>query len=306
VKTQPKTGVPKTGAPKTGVIGLGAMGGPMARRLADAGLLAAAWNRTPERARRQFPDSPLLADSPAAVARRCELILLSLSRDQDVLAVLDALAPALRPDAIVADTSTVGPETARAAAARLRERRAHFLDCPVSGGVEGARNGALIMMAGGDPRPLERARPALSVVAAQVLHMGETGAGQATKAVNQLMAAGINQAVSEALAFGQRLGLDMERALQALAGGAAGNWFLEHRGRGMLAGSYPPGFRVALHGKDLEIAQALAAGLGFRLPVAEATLRDYRELIRQGRGDEDISALFRLKRSLCRGGAQES
>lgn len=281
---------------KTGFIGLGAMGGPMARNLERAGWLTAAWNRTPERAREWIEDTGRIAASPREVAQRCELIVLSVSRDRDVLEMVETLAPALQAGAIVADTSTVGSRTAVQAADTLARRDAHFLDCPVSGGVEGARNATLVMMAGGAQEALERARPALSAIAANVVHIGPTGSGQAAKAVNQLMAAGINQAVTEALAFGETLGLDMQRVVETIAQGAAGNWFLGHRGKSMLQGRYAPGFKVALHQKDLEIVRVMAAEHGIALPLAEATRKDYARLMAEGHGDEDISALFRLKR----------
>jgi 3-hydroxyisobutyrate dehydrogenase len=163
----------------------------------------------------------------------------------------------------------------------------------VSGGAEGARNATLAMMVGGSAEALERARPVLSKVAANIVHMGPTGSGQATKAVNQIMAAGINQAVTEALAFGAAMGLDMDKVIDVVGSGAAANWFLDHRGRTMVAGSFKPGFKVALHHKDLDIIREMARDVP--LSVVESTLRDYAQLLREGHGEEDISALYRLK-----------
>ena len=139
----------------------------------------------------------------------------------------------MKPGSIVVDLSTVSSETAKNAAAMLLNKEVDFLDAPVSGGVEGAKNGTLAMMVGGSTKALEKVRPVIEVIAKRIIHMGETGSGQATKAVNQIMCAGINQAVTEALAFGQALGLEMEKVIDVISGGAAGNWFLDHRGSTM-------------------------------------------------------------------------
>lgn len=287
-----------------GVIGLGAMGAPMARRLAQAGLLRGVWNRTPARAQAVAADTGVAAaESPAALARLCRLLLISVSADADVEQVIEWILPGAHAGLVVVDTSTVAPATARRVAARLAEHGARFLDAPVSGGVEGARDGRLVMMVGGDAAVLESVRPALAALSARVVPMGAVGNGQAAKAVNQLMAAGINQAVSEALAFGAALHLPMDRLIEALGQGAAGNWFLAHRGATMLAGRFAPGFRVALHHKDLKLCQALARELGVSLPMIEMTLVHYQRLIDAGFGDEDISALYRHKQTLFSGGA---
>jgi len=139
-----------------------------------------------------------------------------------------------------------------------------------------------------------------------VTHMGPVGAGQATKAVNQIMAAGINQAVTEALAFGQAMGLDMRKVIDVVGGGAAGNWFLSHRGPTMVEDVFKPGFKVALHHKDLSICKRMAAGLNVALPVVEMTLVHYQRLMQAGYGEEDISALYRLKREMFAKGSKES
>jgi 3-hydroxyisobutyrate dehydrogenase len=140
--------------------------------------------------------------------------------------------------------------------------------------------------------------PVLESISRKVVHMGAVGSGQATKAVNQIMCAGINQAVTEALAFGQHQGLDMDKAVDVVSSGAAGNWFVEHRGRSMTRGMFDPGFRVALHHKDLKICQAMLASDDVQLPMVETTLVDYERLMADGHGDEDISALYRVKRPL--------
>ena len=202
---------------------------------------------------------------------------------------------------IVVDTSTVSSNTAKFAAEKLGKTGVAFLDCPVSGGVEGARNGTLAMMAGGDPAVLARAEGTLASIAANITLIGPTGSGQACKAVNQIMCAGVNQAVTEALAFGEAMGLDMHKVVDVVARGAAGNWFLDHRGKTMLVDDNDTGFKLNLHHKDLTICKAMLEGLdGVSLPLVDTTLSQYEQLMEQGYGDEDISALYRLKRPLPR------
>lgn len=283
---------------RTGVIGLGAMGSGMAANLARAGHLAAVWNRT--RATADTVAAALdvpVAEDPADLAARVELVITCVSRDADLQEVVDAMAPGLAEGKVVVDTSTVAAATARRLYGQLATLGTDFLDAPVSGGVEGARAGTLVMMVGGDRPVLVRAAATLSAVARKVVYLGPAGSGQATKAVNQVMAAGINQAVCEALAFGEAMGLPMERVIDVVGGGAAGNWFLEHRGKTMMAGEYNPGFRVDLHHKDLEICQAMAGDAGGPpLPLVAATVADYAALMAEGFGGEDISALYRRKR----------
>lgn len=287
---------------KVGSVGLGAMGAPMARNLARAGLLAAVWNRT--RATRAALAAEFAVPFPetlAELAARCDAVVLCVSADADVLACVDALAPALAPGALVIDCSTVSAATARLAAARLAAHRIAFMDCPVSGGTEGARDGTLAIMCGGDEGDFARAQPILAALGKRIALMGPVGAGQATKAANQIAVAGAAQAVTEALAFAQAEGLPLDKVIETLGGGAAGSWFLARRGPTMVRGEFPLGFKVTLHQKDLGIVQAMAAAHGVRLPVVEMTRIHYDRLIEQGFGEEDISALFRLKRDLFKG-----
>lgn len=284
---------------RTGVIGLGAMGAPMARNLHLAGYLETVWNRTCATADQLAGElGAAAAADPAALASRCELVVLSVSADADVLEMVQALLPGVKAGTVVLDTSTVSRETAVHAADLLQAVGAVFLDAPVSGGIEGARNGTLAMMIGGDAASIERVTPVLNALAGRVEHMGPVGAGQATKAVNQLMAAGINQAVTEALAFANALELPLGKVIEVTGSGAAGNWFLDHRGPTMTQGKYDPGFRVALHHKDLTICKHMAEQFDVALPVVEMTLIHYRRLMAAGYGDEDISALFREKLGL--------
>ncbi|MDJ0805395.1 MAG: NAD(P)-dependent oxidoreductase [Gammaproteobacteria bacterium] len=283
----------------TSVIGLGAMGSGMALNLHRHAALATAWNRSRERVVDWASSANIpLAPELSAAVEQAELILTCVSRDEDLLEVIDRITPALTADQVVLDTSTVSVESAREAARRVASRGAEFIDGPVSGGREGAQQGTLVMMAGGESATLDRLRPTLASITRTVTHMGPVGAGQATKAVNQLMAAGINQAVTEALAFGQSQGLDMSQVIEVISGGAAGNWFLEHRGNSMLEGRFEPGFKLALHHKDLEICRRMAEVQGVNSLLLEMTLADYQTLLDEGRGDEDISSLFRLKHRL--------
>lgn len=281
---------------RAGFIGLGAMGEPMARHLHRAGFLAAVWNRTTARAVALAADLGVAAaDGPADLAARCDVVLTCVSADADVLALVDALGPGLRPGMRVIDTSTVAPETAREAARRLADRGVAFLDAPLTGGVEGARNGTLSVLVGGDDAVFEQVRPLLESFGRRVVRFGPVGAGQATKAVNQVMVAGIAEAVCEALALAQRLGLDSAAVVDTLGNGAAGSWFLDKRGHSMLAGRFDVGFKLRLLHKDLGILAALARAEGIELPVVEAARADYARLLALGYGDEDISALIRLK-----------
>lgn len=284
---------------QTGVIGLGAMGAYMALNFHKAGSLHRVWNRSREKTDAIGKETGVaIADSPEQLAEDCELIISCVSRDEDVLSVIERISSTIKAGTIVVDTSTVASDTAKKAAEILHKRDAHLLDCPVSGGVEGAKNGTLAMMVGGDEAILELARPTLNAIAANIAYIGPTGSGQACKAVNQLMAAGINQAVTEALAFGEVMGLDMDKVVDIVATGAAGNWFLDHRGKTMLADSYAPGFKLALHHKDLGICQTMLENACYAsLPMIEMTLIHYQRLMEQGFGDEDISALFRLKKA---------
>jgi 3-hydroxyisobutyrate dehydrogenase len=280
-----------------GVIGLGAMGAPMARHLAAAGLLAGVWNRTTERAMTLADDLGVAAASdPAALARSSNVLLTCVSADQDLEAVIQAALPGLASGDIVIDTSTVSPTVTRKLSADLVAQGIGLVDAPVSGGVEGARKGTLSVMAGGDCADIERIRPVLEAISARITHMGPVGSGQATKAVNQVMVAGINEAVCEALAFGEKLNLPSERLIEVLSAGAAGNWFLDHRGRTMLADRFEPGFKCGLLLKDLGICRSLAQELDMSLTMTDAAIEDYQRLVDDGGFDEDTSALIRLKR----------
>ena len=284
---------------RVGFVGLGAMGTPMARNLHRAGLLKAVWNRTAAKARSLAAELGVQApETPAELAAGVDAVVICVSADEDVLSVVRALAPSLAADSIVIDCSTVAADTARKAAELLGKQRVEFLDCPVSGGVEGAREGTLAIMAGGASQAFERARPVLEAMGRTVTHFGPTGSGQAAKATNQIMCAGIIEAVSEAMAFARAQGLPLEKLIDTLGKGAGSSWYFVHRAPNMARGSYPAGFRVRLHAKDLGICRDMAARFGVALPVVERMLGEYAELTSRGYGDEDISATFRLKAEL--------
>jgi 3-hydroxyisobutyrate dehydrogenase len=278
-----------------GFIGLGAMGHSMARHLHSRGLLAVVGNRTQAKAEAFAAERGVRAATSAADFAKCTIVMLCVPADADVLANVEALAAVLAPGSLVIDHSTVSTATARAAAATLRVQGIDFLDAPVSGGVEGARNGKLSVMVGGEAGVLERARPALDAYAARITHMGPTGAGQATKAVNQVLVAGINEAVCEGLALGTALGLEADRLLPTLMAGAASNWFLDKRGATMLRGEFTPGFKCALLLKDLRIVQGMAREAGVSTVVVDQALADYAALVDAGLGDADTSALITRK-----------
>ena len=274
---------------KTGFIGLGAMGRPMALNLHKAGLLAAVYNRSPEKAATLARETGCkAAKTVTELAAVCDAVVLCVSADADVLQMVGALAGSLKRGALVLDCSTVSADTARRASVQLAQHGIDFLDCPVSGGTEGAKHGTLAMMCGGTEAAFARAQPVLDALGKRLALMGAVGAGQATKAVNQIVVAGVAQAVSEALA----------KVIEVVGSGAAQSWFLTNRGPNMMRMSFPLGFKVALHDKDLDIVQQMAGADGVQLPVVEMTRIHYRRLMEDGHGDEDISSLFRLKHAL--------
>ena len=275
------------------------MGWHMAAHLADRNMLGAVWNRTHERAERFAREHEShAAASPAALWKTCEVVILCVSADEQVLDLVDHLAVPEARGKLVVDTSTVARETAIEAARELAGAGARFVDAPITGGTEGARNGTLTFMAGGHDGDVGHAMPFLRAMGARVVHMGTVGSGQATKAVNQVVCAGIAQAVTEGVAFAEALNLPLERVLEVVGSGAAGSWFMTNRGQNFIANQYPLGFKLSLHLKDLHICRTMAHALGGKLPVAEATIPQYEQLKQQGHGDEDISTLYRANRIL--------
>ncbi|NBD96141.1 MAG: NAD-binding protein [Gammaproteobacteria bacterium] len=281
----------------TGWIGLGAMGWPMAGHLHRAGHLASVWNRSIEKSRAfaEQHDDVVVAETPATLASAVDWIALCVSTDQDLRDVVAAMDAALRPGQVIIDHSTVAPGTARDLADDLARRDVGFIDAPVTGGVEGAVKGRLAIMAGGPWDHYHAAEPALDAYSRVHHHLGPSGSGQAAKAVNQLMVAGIAEAVCEALALMERLDLPREAMLELLKSGAAGSWFLDKRGRSMLANEFDTGFAPDLMLKDLRICSDVCRETDFRSDVLSQALADYERLVDSGDTGRDISALIRSK-----------
>jgi 3-hydroxyisobutyrate dehydrogenase len=284
---------------QTGFVGLGAMGAHMARNLQRAGLLTGVWNRTADKAVALAKELHCHAfASLTELAGNCEAVVICVSADEDLRAVIAGLDPGLSPNMIVMDCSTVGAGTSREIHAQLAALGVGFLDCPVSGGVEGARTASLAIMVGGDEPVFARARPILEKLGKTVAYLGPSGAGQAAKATNQIMCAGIIQAVGEAMAFAHAEGLPLDQVIDILGKGAGSSWYFVNRAPFMAHNEFPAGFRVRLHDKDLRICRDMAAQHGAKLPVVESTIEQYAKLIAQGFGDEDISSIYRLKSAL--------
>ncbi|HEY0974590.1 MAG TPA: NAD(P)-dependent oxidoreductase [Solimonas sp.] len=284
---------------KAAFIGLGAMGTHMAANLAAKGLLSAVHDLD-DAAARAASDRlkvPAVAD-PAALWRDSDAVVLCVSNDAAVREVVRALAvPAARGKCVI-DCSTVSPETATEAAERLAAVGAQFIDAPINGGTDGARTAKLIFILGGAPEACEAMRPLFEAMGQRQIRIGDTGSGQATKAVNQALTAGIAQAVTEGLAFADALGLPMPLVIETLSTGAAGAWFAQNQTRREIGREFPPGLKIDLHHKDLTICQQLVAQIGGQLPTVDTTLAQYQTLMAQGYGEEDISALYRLNRKL--------
>ena len=281
---------------RIGMVGLGALGLPMAVNLHQAGLSLQVHTRS-----RRTENDPQLSSArrcvnPAAAADNVDILLLCVSDDtavNDVLFGPDGAAERLQPGSIVIDCSTISPQGAQQAAAQLEQIGVHYLDAPVTGGTEGARAGTLTVLVGGDAAVLEKVRPLLDVIAGSIHHFGPVGRGQQAKAVNQVLVAGSYAAVAEAIALGQRLELPMQTVIDALKNGAAGSWALNHRSGAMLQESYPLGFKLSLHHKDLGIALEAANGVELDMPITALVEQLESELIQRGFGDDDVSALHR-------------
>ena len=273
------------------------MGSAMAGHLARAGHPLTVWNRTPGRAGTLVERGAVEGADPAAVGAASDVVLVSVSDTPDVEAVL--FGPGgLAEGSLVIDTSTISPAATRSFAERLARQGVALVDAPVSGGSEGAQKATLTIFLGGDPAAVERARPILDRLGRTITHFGPSGSGQAVKAVNQVVIAGVYLAVAEGLVLAMKAGLDPEQVVAALGGGVAGSWILANRSARMIAGEYPLGFRTSLHLKDLGIALAMARELGVALPAAALTAQFENSLVARGYGDEDMSNLARVMREL--------
>ncbi len=282
-------------------LGLGTMGAAMAANLARAGFEVTAWNRTPGRAAELADLGVAMTASPADAVADSPIAVICVSDTPDVEAVLfgpDGVVAGARPGTLIIDCSTIAPSGSWDFAARLKEHHLVMVDAPVSGGSEGAKNATLTIFVGGDAADVERARPVLSAMGRTITHVGPIGAGQAVKAVNQVILAGTYLGVAEGIVLAIKAGLDVGQVVDALGGGAAQSWVLANRSGRMLDNDYPLGFKVALHRKDLGIALDLAAQLGAALPVSALAAQLETGLIAGGHGDDDMSALARAIRML--------
>lgn len=281
---------------KVAFIGMGTMGAPMALNLLKAGYELTVHNRTRDREIPVAEAGAQRADAPSAAAAAADIIITCVSDTSDVEAVIlgeQGVIHGAKSGAVVVDMSTISPKTTQQIAQSLAEKGIAMVDAPVSGGSEGAQKGTLSIMVGGEAEVVERVRPVLAAMGKTITHIGAIGAGQTTKAINQIIVAGTYWAIAEGLALGMKADLDMDRVVQAVSGGAAGSWGLENRSSNMIANHYPLGFRVRLHQKDLNIALSAARELGVTLPVAAYVEQIETGLIGRGFGDEDVSAIAR-------------
>jgi 3-hydroxyisobutyrate dehydrogenase len=278
---------------------MGTMGAAMAANVARAGHSLTVWNRTPGRAELALAEGASEVATPQAVAEASDIVVMCVSDTPDVEAVLfgeHGVAAGARPGTLIIDCSTIAPTETRLFAQRLGQSDVALVDAPVSGGSEGALKGTLTIMVGGTDEAVDRARPVLEAMGSSITHMGPSGAGQATKAVNQVILAGAYLGVAEGMVLAIKSGLDAEKVASALAGGAAGSWVLNNRSGRMIDDEYPLGFRIALHLKDLTIALGMAREVGAALPVTALASQIEAGLVAKGHGDDDNSALARAIR----------
>jgi 3-hydroxyisobutyrate dehydrogenase len=284
---------------KVAFIGMGTMGAAMALNILRAGHEVTVHNRSREREEPVANAGARRAGSPKEAARGADIVITCVSDTPDVEAVVlgeEGVIQGAKAGAVVVDMSTISPSATRRMAAELATKGIPMLDAPVSGGSEGAQKGTLSIMVGGEAADVQKAMPVLRAMGKSITHVGPTGAGQMTKAINQVVAGGVYLAVAEGVSLGLKAGLDMEKVVQALAGGAAGSWVLNHRSANMIKNEYPLGFRVRLHRKDVAIVLEAARELGVFLPTTALVEQIENGLISQGYGDEDMSAMARLIR----------
>ncbi len=289
-----------------GVVGLGTMGAPMARHLLAAGHEVRVWNRTSSREEPLAALGAARAASPAAAAAGADAVLTCVSDDPDLEQVVlgpDGIASTLPAGAVLVDCSTVSPTIARRLAAALAEGGRLFVDAPVSGGSEGAERGTLTVFLGGSDEAVARARPVVEAFGQRITHLGAAGAGQAAKAVNQIILAGTYAGVAEGLVYAERAGLPLAELVEALGAGAADSWVLRNRSANMIGATYPLGFRVALHWKDIKIGLAEADAAGLELEITRAVAAWEERLVDAGFGDEDVSNVARHVRGEDAAGA---
>jgi 2-hydroxy-3-oxopropionate reductase len=283
-------------ADRVGFIGLGIMGSGMSRNLLAAGFQLTVYNRSPERMRPLAEAGAATAASPAELAAVSDVVVVCVSDTPDVEAVLLGEQGAVHgasPGSLVIDMSTISPRATRAIAGQLAERGIAMVDAPVSGGSEGAAKGTLSIMVGGAADDVRRATPYLEAMGSTITYVGPTGAGQSCKLVNQILVVVTMLGVAEALVFAQAGGLDLERALQAVEGGAGGSWMLSNRGSQAIRRDWRPGFTIDLQQKDLRLVLEAADEVGVPMLATGTVFQLYRTLQREGLGGEGNHALVK-------------
>ena len=278
-------------------IGIGIMGGPMARHLAAAGHALTVYNRNPDKAEAWVAaHGGALAASPAHAATGADAVISCVGNDDDLAGITlgrDGAFKAMRKGAVFIDHTTVSARIARQLAVEAKSLGLLSVDAPVSGGQAGAENGALSIMCGGSEAAMAAASPLMAAYAGRIVHVGGPGAGQTTKMVNQIAIAGTLQGLSEAVRFAQIAGLDMDRVLEAVSGGAAQSWQMVNRWSTMAADQFDFGFAIDWMRKDLGLALDEARANGASLPVAALVDQFYAEIQAMGGNRQDTSALIR-------------
>ncbi|HTD46164.1 MAG TPA: NAD(P)-dependent oxidoreductase [bacterium] len=292
-------------AERIGFIGLGIMGRPMAGHLLDAGYPVTVWNRTRSKTAPLVERGAAAAASPRDVAAANDLTITMVADTPDVLDVVlgpEGVVHGVRPGSAVVDMSTISPAATREIARRLAERGAEMLDAPVSGGEKGAIDATLSIMVGGKPEVFERVLPVFQKMGRQITHLGESGAGQVTKACNQLVLALTLLGVAEALVLARKAGVDPGKVRAALLGGFAQSKVLELHGQRMLDRNFAPGFRTRLYHKDMGIVTETGRAVGMPLLGGSLAAQLYQIAMNQGLGEMDYSVLARVVAGL--GGAE--
>lgn len=283
---------------KIAFIGLGVMGGPMAGHLAKAGHQLTVFNRTPAKAAQWVAEHPNHASAftPAEASADADLVFLCVGKDEDVREVVtgeQGILKTLKAGSLIVDHTTASATLAKEMAEACLKQQIHFLDAPVSGGEQGAINGQLTVMVGGDETAYKLAEPLMQLFAKAVTYMGEAGAGQMTKMVNQICIGGLVQALAEGLNFAEKAGLDQQKVIDVISLGAAGSWQMVNRHKTMISDEYEHGFAVDWMRKDLAICLDQARALNAQLPVTALVDQFYAEVQQQGGGRWDTSSLLR-------------
>ena len=279
---------------KIGFIGLGIMGRPMALNLLKGGHDVRVWARRAESMQPLLNAGAAGAAGPADVARDRELVISMVADAPDVAEVMRGVANAGVPGLVAVDMSTIAPAAARSIGTELAEAGVDFLDAPVSGGEVGAIAGTLSIMAGGSAAAFARAEPAFACMGKNIVHVGDSGAGQVAKAANQIVTGMGVLAVAEAFAFASKNGVDRSKVREALLGGFAYSKILENHGQRMLDRNFKPGFKSWMHEKDLNIVMQTAHELGLCLPGSAATAQMFNAMVGSGHGEEDSIAVLKL------------